>query len=47
MLEILESIKNLKIKNAAIYQKQISNNFKVEVLSIEDYEKWLSEQECK
>lgn len=45
MLEILESIKNLKIKNAALLEKQLSNNFKVESCSIDDYIKWFEDQE--
>lgn len=45
MLELIEKIENLKKLNAAIYQKQISNNLKIESCTIEDYEKWLSDQE--
>jgi hypothetical protein len=45
MLEILESIKNLKIKNAALLEKQFTNNFKVDALDMNDYIKWFENQE--
>ncbi len=44
MLELIQRIENLKAKNKALLEKQISNNFKVEVLGMEDYENWLKEQ---
>ncbi len=45
MNEIIERLENLKIKNAAIYQKQISNNFKFEVCTMENYIEWFENQE--
>lgn len=45
MLEIIAAIERLKKHNEEIYRNQISNNFKVEPLTIENYIEWLSEQE--
>jgi len=45
MLELIQRIENLKAKNKALLEKQISNNFKVDVLDMNDYIEWFENQE--
>lgn len=45
MLELIRRIENLKAKNKALLEKQISNNFKVDALDMNDYIKWFEDQE--